>query len=199
MKTVIFIPGIWMPASSTCFLRQRVARCGFDVRSFKYASVLNPWQKNIDTLYQFVSKFGSPVVLVGHSLGGLLSAETVKQHPGLNVEQIIMLGSPIAGSKAGRVLAGWEIGRKMMGASCDILHSGIHGLPGSVSVKMIAGESRIGAGRLLTRLPIPHDGTVAVEETRMDGLAEHVILPVNHTSMLLSRQVARKICDFLLD
>ncbi len=197
MKTVIFVPGIWMSGNSTFFLRRGVQRCGFDARRFAYGSVLNSWQKNIGTLYQFISRFDSPVTLVGHSLGGLLSAETVKQHPDLKIEQIIMLGSPIAGSKAGRVLASWKAGRKMMGGSCDVLHSGIRQLPDSVPVKMIAGESWFGAGSILTRLPIPHDGTVAVEETRMDGLAEHIILPVNHTSMLFSRAVVRAICSFL--
>ena len=197
MKTVIFVPGIWMPGSSTFFLRRGVRRCGFDARRFAYGSVSNSWQKNIEMLYQFVSGFDSPVVLVGHSLGGLLSAETVKQYPDLKVEQIIMLGSPIAGSKAGCVLGSWKLGRKMMGGSCDILHTGIQTLPSSVPVRMIAGESWFGAGSLLTRLPVPHDGTVAVEETRMPGLVEHVTLPVNHTGMLFSRAVVRAICSFL--
>lgn len=197
MKTVIFIPGMWMYSYSTLFLRRGVKRCGFDVHRFAYGSILNSWPENIELLHQFVSRFDTPVVLVGHSLGGLLSAETVKQFPELKVEQIIMLGSPIAGSKAGRVLAKWKLGRRLMGGSAGILHHGIQRLPEAVPVKMIAGESRRGAGCLLTHLPTPHDGTVAVEETRMDGLAEHVILPVNHTSMLLSKAVVRTICSFL--
>ncbi|MDH5595064.1 MAG: alpha/beta hydrolase, partial [Gammaproteobacteria bacterium] len=183
--------------NSTFFLQRGIKRCGYGSRRFAYSSVLNSWQENIQNLSQFIARQDSPVVLVGHSLGGLLSAETVKQHPQLKVEQIIMLGSPIAGSKAGRVLASWGIGRRMMGGSSEILQVGIQRLPDSVPVKMIAGESRIGAGNLLTRLSAPHDGTVAVEETRMDGLAEHVTLPVNHTSMLFSRSVVRTICRFL--
>ena len=197
MKTVIFIPGIWIYGNSTFFLQRGVKRCGYSSRWFAYSSVLNSWQENIERLYQFISRLDSPVVLVGHSLGGLLSAETMKQYPDLKVEQIIMLGSPIAGSKASRVLARWGMGRKMMGGSCDILQAGIQRLPDSVPVKMIAGESWLGAGSLLTHLPAPHDGTVAVEETRLDGLAEHIILPVNHTSMLFSRAVVRAICSFL--
>ena len=197
MKTVIFIPGIWMPAFTTHFLREQVAHCGYEVRSFGYASVLDSWQENIDTLYHFIAHYDRPVVLVGHSLGGLLSAAVVNQHPHLNVEQIIMLGSPIAGSRAGRALSRRGIGRRMMGGSCDILYKGLEQLPKSIPVRMIAGQSRFGLGRVLTRLPYPHDGTVAVEETRLEGLADHVILPVNHTGMLFSRPVVRAICHYL--
>jgi hypothetical protein len=38
---------------------------------------------------------------------------------------------------------------------------------------------------------------VAISETRVDGLREHRILPVTHTGMLFSREVAREVASFL--
>ena len=41
------------------------------------------------------------------------------------------------------------------------------------------------------------DGTVALRETHMPGLADHITLPVTHTGMLYSREVARQAAYFL--
>ncbi|MCZ6498198.1 MAG: alpha/beta hydrolase, partial [Gammaproteobacteria bacterium] len=46
-------------------------------------------------------------------------------------------------------------------------------------------------------LPSPHDGTVAVEETRLEGATEHIVLPVSHLSMLWSGVVAEQVVNFL--
>ncbi|HSH84055.1 MAG TPA: hypothetical protein VK979_02700, partial [Guyparkeria sp.] len=63
---------------------------------------------------------------------------------------------------------------------------------------MIAGTRPLGPGRLLPEtLDGPNDGTVAVAETRVPGLAAHECLPVNHFGMLLSRLVAEMAIAFL--
>ncbi|MGB9150479.1 MAG: hypothetical protein WCB36_09555, partial [Burkholderiales bacterium] len=45
-------------------------------------------------------------------------------------------------------------------------------------------------------IPSPHDGTVAVIETAVPGMADRIILPVTHTQMLFSRQVMKQIVAF---
>jgi hypothetical protein len=46
-------------------------------------------------------------------------------------------------------------------------------------------------------MPVPHDGTVAVAETRIEGAADHLVLPVTHLSMLWSAAVADQAVHFL--
>jgi hypothetical protein len=46
-------------------------------------------------------------------------------------------------------------------------------------------------------IPRPNDGTVAVSETMLDGMTDHVTLPVSHFGMLLSSAVARQTVNFL--
>ena len=60
------------------------------------------------------------------------------------------------------------------------------------------GTGRIGLGRFFApELPRPNDGVVSVEETRVPGMRDHVVVPASHTAMLVSAEVARHICVFL--
>lgn len=61
----------------------------------------------------------------------------------------------------------------------------------------IAGTTRLGLGLLIPGLPQPSDGTVSVEETRFEGMTDHIELAVTHTSMLYSEEVLMQTCHFL--
>jgi hypothetical protein len=63
---------------------------------------------------------------------------------------------------------------------------------------VIAGTRGIGLGALIgADLPQPHDGVVAVEETVVPGITEHLTAHVGHTEMLFSSEVARQCAAFL--
>jgi len=64
-------------------------------------------------------------------------------------------------------------------------------------VGSIAGCKSLGLGRLLGGLPSPNDGVVAVEETRMSGTRDQIVLNVSHSGMLISTSVAHQVCMFL--
>ncbi len=49
----------------------------------------------------------------------------------------------------------------------------------------------------MSDLPEPNDGTVAVEETRIEGMSDHIVLPVTHTGMIMSASVADHVVRFL--
>ena len=62
----------------------------------------------------------------------------------------------------------------------------------------IAGARRLGLGRFIgLDVPAPNDGVVAVEETKHPQLADHLVMPVAHSEMLVSRAVARQAAAFL--
>ena len=85
----------------------------------------------------------------------------------------------------------------LLGRSVQALAGGVPPWDGHREVGIIAGSLSVGLGMLTTGVPRPNDGTVAVEETRLDGITAHMTLPVSHTSMLMSSEIARETRHFL--
>ena len=59
------------------------------------------------------------------------------------------------------------------------------------------GLDGIGAGAMFADLNADHDGTVLVEETRLPGAKDHIIVSTSHTGMLFSTEVAEQAKWFL--
>jgi hypothetical protein len=70
-------------------------------------------------------------------------------------------------------------------------------LPAGIDVGMIAGCVPRGLGGLFAGFRGDHDGTVAVAETRVPGLADHVVVRASHSGLLFSDAVARQAAHFL--
>ena len=64
---------------------------------------------------------------------------------------------------------------------------------------VVAGTQAIGVGQLLADFNEDNDGTIAVSETRMPGMSDHIVLPVSHLGMLMSARVARETGLFLTE
>ena len=55
----------------------------------------------------------------------------------------------------------------------------------------------LGVGRLVANLDDAHDGTVLVEETRLPGAKDHLVVATTHTGLLVSAEVAKQTRYFL--
>jgi triacylglycerol lipase len=142
---------------------------------------------------------------VTHSLGGILlryylsHAEQTKVHDRLG--NVVMLGPPNQGSEVVDALkelpgyswlngpAGYQLGTD--------LESVPLGLPAvDFSLGVIAGNHSIDpVGSYF--LPDPDDGKVSVASTRVEGMNEHMVLPVTHTFMMSDYEVQRQVIHYL--
>ena len=68
---------------------------------------------------------------------------------------------------------------------------------GSHDLGSIAGNLRLGLGMVIPGIPRPNDGTVSVEETRLDKMKDHAVLKVSHFALLLSLKAADYTVAFL--
>ena len=68
---------------------------------------------------------------------------------------------------------------------------------GRAELGVISGDRSLGVGRLVTHLPGPNDGTVALAETRLPGAVAHLVLHSSHMGLVFSSTVAAAVCRFL--
>ncbi len=202
---IIFIPGIWLPAAEMTFLRRQLAKkYALQGSCFGYRSVRDNLQDNSTRLAEYIAASDAETVhLVGHSLGGVLALHALSIHENLPVGRVVCLGSPLCGSRVALALAGRAWGRTVLGntlRSCVVEHSAMDWAATVTSARevgVIAGTSAFGFGRLIAKFDDASDGTVAVAETRLPGIKDHVLLPVTHTAMVFSAAVAGQTAQFL--
>jgi pimeloyl-ACP methyl ester carboxylesterase len=182
-------------------LRRRLEPHGFGFHDFGYASVTGSLRTNAAALAAFIDTVpGDTVHLVGHSLGGVLICAMLENGLPARVGRTVCLGSPLKGSRTAARLARLPGGKRLIGCCLADVHArgGFACWPSGVEAGSIAGRIPLGVGRLLGRFPEPNDGTVAVAETAIDGLTDHVVLPVSHVALLWSSAVASQTEHFLL-
>jgi hypothetical protein len=62
---------------------------------------------------------------------------------------------------------------------------------------MVAGARSLGLGKFFCSFDGLNDGTVAVWETRLPGLADHVVIQASHSGLVFSEQAAGLAANFL--
>lgn len=197
---VLILHGLWMRAPAMQPLARRLRADGFAPSTFDYASRGVDPEHSCQRLADRIATFdGEPVHLVGHSLGGLIAVETLARHAGLPVGRVVCLGSPLNGASAAVGLARHRGSRWFLGRSAPLLQRGAGLDRVGVPVGMVAGTQGVGLGRMFARFEGPHDGTVALDETRADGLADHVTLATSHSGLLFSKRAAVLAGRFLRD
>jgi pimeloyl-ACP methyl ester carboxylesterase len=210
---VVYVHGLWFNGWESAWLRHSLSReLGCETCSFPYPSMSGDMAATASSLARFLStKQADTLHLVGHSLGGLvileffasvLSAQgLLDNRRSLPPGRIVLLGSPVRGSITAQRLAKLPFGKTILGsAAADaLLTSRERSWNGARDLGIIAGDVPLGLGRLLGAIDAPNDGTVLVEETRIEGATERLSLPVTHSGMVFSPGVARQIAGFLRD
>ena len=201
---VVYVHGLWQRGAESYWLRRRLAQeLGAEARTFSYASMTADATTNARALARELRAIRADTLhLVGHSLGGLMIWKAFEEEGAeaqLPPGRIVMMGSPLRGSRAARNLAKLPFGRMISGRSVgeELGERRERRWHGSRELGIIAGDVGFGVGRLTGRLGGPNDGTILIEETRLEGRADHVVLRVSHTGMLFSAAVARAAGRFL--
>jgi pimeloyl-ACP methyl ester carboxylesterase len=195
---VILVHGLWFGSWAMSSLAKKLEASGFHCRRFSYKTTGGGLDQHAAGLRAFAQQSASEQIhFAAHSLGGLVTLRMLEAFGGVAQGRVVLLGSPLGGSvtarKAGRI-PGAE---SLLGEIRPALHQGYGQLPEDRETGMIAGTKGFGLGMLVGGVGGPGDGTVATGETRIAGLADHIELPVTHTGMLYSAEVARQAAVFL--
>lgn len=179
-------------------LRRKLEKAGFAVHPFDYASVLHEPDVSIDKLIALARSIDAKKIhFVCHSLGGLMALRALQRMPDLALGCVVCLGSPLRGSAIARSIAQLPGGSFVLGKNLGVLLEGLQRIDSKRPVGAIAGRLPFGLGLVMGALPLPHDGTVSVEETQIPGLADHCVVPATHTGLLFSEEAAAQTVAFL--
>jgi len=202
---VILVHGLWMSGLEFGVLRQRLqAQHGFEAHVFSYPTMHGSVDEIAAELVEFAGQLAADtgrVHFVGHSLGGAIVYRALERGMRDVPGNAVFLGSPLNGSRAASGVGRIAMLRPLIGPHalnelakpCGRCWSG----DGARSLGAIAGTRRLGTGQLFARFDEDNDGTVAVSETVIPGLKDHVVLPHSHVGMLFANDVAAQVGHFL--
>ncbi len=194
-RHVVLVPGLWMPAAAMTYLAARLARAGYATHLFAYRG-RSPFDSNVERLARLAQETRG-AHFVGHSLGGLLVLETLCRHGEVPAASALLLGAPVRGCFAGRRFGVARLGRWMLGASGPLWEERSAAWRRREPLGVIAGTLPVGLGRVFGRLPAQNDGVVCVDETEVEGMACRALVPLGHSTLIMSGRVARLAAGFL--
>ncbi len=204
-KTVVCLHGVWMPGAVMTLVKRRLeSEYRYQAHLFSYPSISGTLDENAQSLADFIAEQQfDRVHLVGHSLGGVVSLRMLALHPDAPVDRVVCLGSPLCGSRAASHLNQTDWGNTILGKSVtegvvdEAANQWARDVCASRDIGVIAGTVPVGVGQLLTSFEGENDGTVAVSETQLPGIKDHICLAVNHKGLVISNDVIDQTAAFL--
>ena len=190
--------GLWVNGMDMSLLRRRL-QSNYTTYQFSYNSVASTPAENAEKLQKFISSIEADSIhFVAHSLGGLVVRYLFDRYPDQKPGRIVTLGTPHRPSHSAFQLSKCMATKFLLGKSInDGLLGEVPDWPSSYELGSIAGTLRFGMGVVIPGLVLPNDGTVSVEETRLEGMSDHLTVACSHLGLLLSSTVFRAIDSFL--
>lgn len=203
-ETVVLVHGLWMNGLELGMLGHRLRReHRYEVRTFSYPTMSGNAADVCRDLAAFAADAadaGVTVHFVGHSLGGVLVHRMLGEcGAGRFAGRAVLLGAPLNGCRAARGAARHPTLRPLLGPHVisELAEPPPRQCAGRTPIGVIAGTLRLGTGQFFAHFDEDNDGTVGVSETRIPGLADHLLLPHSHFGMLYAHDVAAQVAHFL--
>nr|WP_243708145.1 alpha/beta fold hydrolase [Luteimonas arsenica] len=195
-RHVLLLHGLWMPPLAMHRFAVQLREAGHATDVIGYRSIVGSTEAGVARIRERL-RGGPPTHVIGHSLGGLMALEALRAEPTLPVARMVCLGTPLCGSGVAKAMSRRALTALYLGRSAALLRAGCIALPEYLEIGMIAGSRPRGLGALVARFDGVHDGTVALDETRVPGLADHILIDASHSGLLFSPEAARQAIAFL--
>lgn len=203
-ECVVLLHGLWRTDASMGKLERNLGEAGYTVRNIAYdstdATVEALAAEAIPRAVDACDEAGA-IHFVTHSMGGILIRQYLAEGEIERLGRVVMLGPPNQGSEVVDSYARFPGFEWFAGPAGLQLGTGEASVPrqlGPVSfdVGVIAGTQSINP-ILSTLLPNRDDGKVSVEATRVEGMNDHLELPVTHVFMMRDDEVMDQVVYYL--
>lgn len=203
-ETVVLLHGLLATSGTMGHLENTLEAEGYRVVNLDYPSMAQPLEELAPTLREQIAEQtqgAEKVHFVTHSMGGILLRLIQRDDPLPNVGRVVMIAPPNHGSDAVNVLAGlpgalWAMGpagRQLAAGDNEFLES--LGQP-DFEFGVIAGDLGIDPW-MSSMIPGPDDGVVSVESTKLEGMADFIVIHEAHPLLIFHAQAMDQTKAFL--
>lgn len=203
-ECIVLLHGLWRSEASMNKMEHSLSDAGYEVRNIAYESTESTVEDLAEETIPRAVKAceGTEVThFVTHSMGGILLRQFLESGDINHLGRVVMLGPPNQGTEVVDVYGKFP-GFKWIGGPAGLqLGTGEASIPRSlgpvnVDVGVIAGTRSINP-ILSAVIPDADDGKVSVESTRVEGMTDHLEMPVNHMFMMRNKEVIRQVIYYL--
>jgi len=204
---VILLHGLARTSRSMAKLEAALRGAGYSVDNVDYPSRTAVVERLAEALFPVVlgsaaARSAEVIHFVTHSMGGILLRYYLEAEGIAKAGRAVMMAPPNQGSEVVDCLRRQRLFQIVNGPAGQQLGTDADSLPrrlGPVTIPcgVIAGSRTINWIQSLCMIPGRNDGKVSVESTRVEGMLDHIVLPVSHPLIMRNQRSISQTLHFL--